>query len=885
MVAESQVEKLRGAVAFRAIASQLRDGTPPGNPVAHPGLARLSEVLRALASDANARPSRSDLAVLVRQAMRYYEQQMAGTGVARLWVPSGPGWPDPDLWAQVGVAARIEGDGFILVARPWTPSWLANSGPDGVDAASAGERNMRVPDAVAGDPFLRRVPGHEIYRTRGQRSAVRAALCTPPGATLLVCLPTGDGKSLVFQLLACVGFGAPDGLPGVTLVVTPTVALAMDHQRAAEQLRIVSHRTAYVSGMPREERAQLTARIREGRQGLCFASPEAACGSLRESLLAAAESGLVRTIVVDEAHLVDAWGANFRASFQVLSGLRTELLRVSPPATRPRTLLLSATLTTATVETLRTLFPGSGVNGDGFGLVSAAQLRPEIEYWVAAPTTVRERASRVFEAIWHMPRPAILYVTEVARAQWWYTELRKLGFRRLGLMTGKSSDDERRVVIEDWRDRRLDLVVGTSAFGLGIDNPHVRTVIHACVPETLDRFYQEVGRGGRDGLSAASIIIPAVEQEPRLRDDYKTARVLNQRRLLTVEVGHRRWSAMFHHGEPEGDRVFRLRVDRPPGLETEYIDMVGERNTEWNVRALTLMANARMIELLGPSSNVARISPPDADEQREEDDQESAVSIERYQRVRIIEPRHLDLAVWHQLVGSERRRMEVAHEHNLERMTRYLQAIECAADTLAPVYHLELRGDQAGQVSTINVAKACGGCPDCRAKFRRRPTESAAIAAHPWPTANGLISPAIEMLDPSNRIVIFYPDVLDARTLRRWADALGKLVTCGVRNLIALQGAPVDAITVQAKVPNIALFAAESLAPRDYLPDGPAMVILPQGHPISERLLRSRPPTEAHFLFVPGDTEYPNMPGVLLRKRFAGPQMASLDLFIQRMVK
>jgi len=880
-MATMTITTLHGAVAFRAIATQLRTGKGPDAPIVHPCLERLSQALRAHSTGGGGRPSGLDLAVLIRQALRFRKRQDPEAATPRLWVPSHQGWPSADHWEQVGVDATTEGAGIVTQARPWLPEWLPNAAPAGVDSASAGENQMRASQTVPGDPFMRRFGGHNSYLTRGQRSAVRASFSTPPGATLLVCLPTGDGKSFIFQLVASIGYGSNDGLPGVTLVVTPTVALALDHQRAGEQLGIVDHQSAYVGAMPSEERSAMTGRIRDGTQGLCFASPEATCGPLRNALMAAAATGLLRTIVVDEAHLVDAWGANFRAAFQVLSGLRAEILNVAPCGAQPRTLLLSATLTSSTIETLRTLFPGTMPDGAGFQLISAGQLRPEIDYWVSEPTGAAERLRRVKEAILHMPRPAILYTTEVAHAERLYQDLHRLGFQRLGLMTGRSSTESRRRVVQDWREERLDLVVGTSAFGLGIDNPHVRTIIHACVPETLDRFYQEVGRGGRDGRSAASIIVPVREYSHRVHDDFRTARGLNQRRLLTVEVGHRRWSAMFNRQDKyEGDDVFRLRVDGPPGVESEYIDMVGEKNTEWNVRTLTLMANARMIELLGPDSVVGSNEESEPADEALEDD--SANRIEQFQRIRILETRHLDLAIWQELVEPHRQRMESAHEDNLGRMFRFLKGNECSAETLAPVYQLTSPEDGRNEVSPVSVATACGGCSDCRLLGHQRETEPARNAKHPWPPTNYLDSPACELLDGSNRVVIFYQADLDVRTLRRWTEGLAKLVSCGVHNLVALPGAPVTPTDVQEKVPGIALFAADKLPPRSNLPPGPTTVIIPPGHTLTERILRRRNLTDAHFVFVHHDAEYPNMPGVPLRSRFNGPQFAELNLFISR---
>ena len=767
----------------------------------------------------------------------------------------------------------------MIRANPWLPQWLPDAAPRGVDASAVSELRQRIPDSIPGDPFLADFPGHESYLTHGQRSAVRAAFTTPPGATLLVNLPTGDGKSFVFQLLSAIGYGSNDGLPGVTLVITPTVALALDQQYAAEQLNIARHRSAYVGGMPLEQRKEMINRIREGTQGLCIASPEAACSTLRDALMAAAANGFLRTIVVDEAHLVDAWGANFRASFQVLSGLRKEMLTSAPQGAESRTLLLSATLTDATVETLKTLFPGDVSDGPGFRIVSAPQLRPEIEYWVSEDTGLNDRVLRVMEAVLHMPRPAIVYTTEVEHAQQLHNKLRQTGFRRLGLMTGKSSGPERDLVVNDWRANRLDLVVGTSAFGLGIDNQHVRTVIHACIPETLDRFYQEVGRGGRDGCSSASIIMPAKEPEYRLRDDFDTAKGLNARRFLTVEVALRRWKAMFHNQGSfhEGGSQFKLRVDVPPGFDTGYIDMVGEMNTEWNLRTLTLMANTQMIELLGPESSKEPRKDTDLDVQ--ESELELATSFQLFQRVKILEPAHLEVSTWGKIVDAHREYMDNAYRENLESMFQFMQGKQCAADTLAPIYRLSNHPDFE-QAPLPDVAKACGGCPYCRSLDSSRETEQPKNATHPWAPIDLKSSPNGKLLDSNNRVLIFYTDEkINQRSKRRLLEALGKLAASGVRNVVSIPGAPITPEEIQKSVPNIALFVAKALPLWENLPPGPVMMFLPPDYKVSDLLLRPRKADEAHFIFLHNETEDPAVSGVPLRTRFNGPQFTDLRLF------
>ena len=707
--------------AYSAIARQLGvSGASNGYPAPN-CFQRLDRALASTSARGPARASRLDLAVLIRQCLRFHYSQSGFLASARLRVPDGPTWPTIHEWDKVGVDAVQGRNETTIQAKPWLPHWLPDTMRHGVDASAASETQLRKINPVPGDPFISRIIGHEQYQSPGQRSAVRAALSAPPGSTLVVCLPTGEGKSFVFQSIASFGYGATVGGLGVTLVVTPTVALALDHERRAREIGIAKHAVAYTGGTPRHEQLGIVNRVRRGTQGLLFTSPEAVCRSLNGPLNEAASLGYLRAIVIDEAHLVDAWGANFRAEFQLLGGIRERFLENSPEGTRPRTLLLSATVTATTLETLQSIFPGDPTSG-GTQLVSATQLRPEIEYWTAPPTHEEERERRVTEALTHMPRPAILYVTEVDHAGKWYRSLTDLGFRRMAMMTGRSSAADRLTIINDWRDQNLDLVIGTSAFGLGIDNPNVRTVVHACVPETLDRFYQEVGRSGRDGKVAASIIVPERDDRYWERDDFQTARSLNRRRFLTVEVAHRRWNAMFTNSDKvyEGDGAFQLRTDVSPGTGAEHIDMVGETNTGWNQRTLTLMANAGMIELLGPMWEGAIESDEKGDQGQ---DSYGSTGSREVHRVKVKDPRHLEISAWQEQVEPYRKSMETAYRGNLSKMFRFLEDAECAADLLAPVYEVEWNPSHTTVPTYVPVARACAGCPHCRREGTKRPTE------------------------------------------------------------------------------------------------------------------------------------------------------------------
>jgi superfamily II DNA helicase RecQ len=138
------------------------------------------------------------------------------------------------------------------------------------------------------------------------------------------------------------------------------------------------------------------------------------------------------------------------------------------------------------------------------------------------------------EAIHHLPRPLILYTTLRDHAEGRFEKLRFAGFRRLRMVRGGDlSDADGDQILRDWQNRSVDIVVATSAFGLGMDQAEVRSVVHACLPETIDRYYQEVGRAGRDGKAAAALLVSTPE-------DLGTAETLAKERLISVDRGFER---------------------------------------------------------------------------------------------------------------------------------------------------------------------------------------------------------------------------------------------------------------------------------------------------------------------------------------------------------
>ncbi len=649
------------------------------------------ERLRVALTNPAIAPSPLDLAVLLRQALRH-EYARRSFAVSPSVVVRHPSLRTFEDWGAVSLVAASASGGVRVEAKDWMPEWLAQASHGGADDGAAGEAICRTFGArgCEGDPFLG-VIGRTHYRSRGQRAAVRAALSTPPGGTLVVALPTGEGKSMIFQLAHAVGFAGdePSGRQGVTLVIVPTVALGVNHEEEAVDVCGLARPLAYQGGADAAN-ATIAQRIAEGSQGLCFASPEAACKPLRSALRQAAEAGELRAIVVDEAHLVDQWGTGFRTEFQELSGLRRELHALAPKGRQPRTLLLSATLTDSSLETLRALF---GTDGE-FASIAAVRLRPEPDYWIAQADEYA-RAARVLEALHHVPRPLVLYVTQVEHAENWRRELLGAGFRRLRMLHGKTSREARERIVAEWRRGDIDIVVGTSAFGLGIDYPHARSVIHACVPETLDRFYQEVGRGGRDGRASLSLIVPAPS-------DFTTAEGINRQTVISIDRGLERWGGLFAGKQMLSDRVIAVRIDGSPGASEADIDMTGDRNADWNLRTVALMARAGLLRLRG--------APQPALEQPGD-----------WLEVELLDDGHLQRPVWDARVEPVRKFGQVSSERNIELMRRFLRDRACPAEIFTELYGAD------------RVASSCSRCAICRSdpSQRHRPTSPGEPLA-PW---------------------------------------------------------------------------------------------------------------------------------------------------------
>lgn len=703
---------------------------------------------------------RLDRRALIRDWL--YRERYAHHDATELAVPdcSHPGWPEQEEWEASGITCQRMGQTFLLSAgSAWRPQWLeqGNSAPF---LASDSHQLRRQATQVPLDHFLSpilnpsyyRAPhlhesGHPApefghYQAPGQRDAVRRALFAPAGSTLLVNLPTGTGKTLVAQALTLTA--PPQG--ALCLLIAPTTALVMElARRFRDQLTETGGKaesvTAWHGDLPVEDKNDTRQRIRSGEQRLIVTSPEAACGSLQFALFEAARQGGLRHVIIDEAHIVASWGNAFRPQFQQLGGLIRGLKRIARDAgLMPcSTLLMSATITEASRKTLRDTF------GEQMIEVHASHLRPEPDYWCCRASGFSDKRQKVLQALDHAPRPLILYVTRPEEAEEWAAILRDRGYQRLATFTGDTGN-ARQARLEQWDKGQLDIMIATSAFGVGMDKNDVRTVLHATVPENMDRFYQEVGRGGRDGYACTSLLIYQME-------DLSQARKLASQRQIKQTLGLIRWKKLWAGAERVADDLYRIDM----AVIHEELQFRGTENRLWNLRTVLMMVRAGVLEL---DSDLQ--SPPDRSTFADIPSYEAALEkiVARNKDslvVRILIGGHTEEELWENRIIPSRERTRKASLHNHTVLRRWLDSptVTPLCDTLVNLYSLD----------DFVTGHACGSCPACRARqihhggylvpspvLLNLPAANATSALRRWQALSGLPYPSC---------FITYPPVID----------------------------------------------------------------------------------------------------------------------------
>lgn len=355
----------------------------------------------------------------------------------------------------------------------------------------------------------------------GQARAVRAALA---GRSALVVLPTGGGKSLCYQVPALI-------LDGLTIVVSPLISLMQDQVGAARARGIWA--AALTSASPPAERQRVLDDAVGGGLRLLYLAPERL---LSGDVIATLRRSRPSLLAVDEAHCVSEWGHDFRPAYRRIGLARLAL-------GKPPTLALTATATRVVrddiIESLR------------LGLVErivGSFDRPNLFFAATRVQGEEERRRTLLGMLRPARGPALVYVPTRRLAERWARSLINAGAVAAPYHAGLEHS-VRRGIQHQFTADRLECVVATTAFGLGIDKADVRRVIHLGLATSLEAYYQEAGRAGRDGKRARCDVIWT-------KGDLKLQRtiVADQRRLdpllrYLTAFGCRRALLLAHFGE------------------------------------------------------------------------------------------------------------------------------------------------------------------------------------------------------------------------------------------------------------------------------------------------------------------------------------------------
>lgn len=333
------------------------------------------------------------------------------------------------------------------------------------------------------------VLGFEQLRDE-QQAAIAASLA---GHDVLALLPTGAGKSAIYQL-------AGDEIAGLTVVVSPLLALQRDQIGSINETEL--DEAAAIDGtMSRSARNRVLERAASGRLEYLFCTAEQLTDP---DLLDALARAVVSLFVVDEAHCIATWGRDFRPAYQRLGDAIDRL-------GHPRVIALTASATPAVqqeiIEQLRLADPT---------VVRRSVVRPNIAIEVDITGDRREAAERLAEVLVETPGTVLVYVpTRAVTGE--LAEALGSPTRPAVAYHGGLPTAERRRAHQLFESGDDVVVVATTAFGLGIDAPHVRAVLHLDMPETLDSYYQELGRAGRDGAPARAVLFHSGRHASRRR--------------------------------------------------------------------------------------------------------------------------------------------------------------------------------------------------------------------------------------------------------------------------------------------------------------------------------------------------------------------------------